>query len=118
MFGSAITNYNVIIGGVSQLQQNARYSYELFAEQFSGVNAVNSGMSDSLCSCLVSQSTWERKHSYIYLQYNRGKDLDKSSPKSIQLQFQNQSAKKMNYFVFVEYQTSINLDLGLGVLQM
>ena len=114
----ALTNYNVQIGGVSQLQQNARYGYELWNEQFYGVNAINGGMSDGLTSGLISQRSWEQKHGYVYLQVNRGTELEKSSPKSVQIQFQNVTNKKIDYYVFVTYQTSISLDVGLGVLAM
>ena len=112
----ALTNFNVQVGGVSQLSQNARYGYELFNEQIAGVNAINGGQTDGLTSGLISQKSWEQKAGYIYLQVNRGTELEKSSPKSIQIQFQNVSAKRMDYFIFVSYETSVNLDVGLGVL--
>ena len=112
---SAVTNFNIQVGGVSQLSQNARYSFELF-EQFSGTNAINAGQTDGLTSGLISQKSWETKHGYIYLDVNRGTELEKSSPKSVQVQFQNVSAKKMDYFVFITYETSINLDVGLGII--
>ena len=113
---SSVTNLNAQIGGVAQLASNARYGYELFVEQISGVNAVNGGMSDGLTSGLISQKSWETKHGYVFLQVNRGTELEKSSPKSVQIQFQNISNKKMDYFVYITYETSINLDVGLGVL--
>ena len=113
---SSITNFNVQVGGVAQLASNARYGYEMFVEQFAGVNAVNAGMSDGLTSGLISQKSWEQKHGYVFLQVNRGTELEKTSPKSVQLQFQNISNKKMDYFVFITYSTSINLDVGLGVI--
>ena len=112
----ALTNFNVQVGGVSQLSQNARYGYEIFVEQISGVNAVNAGMSDGLTSGLISQRSWEQKAGYVFLQVNRGTELEKSSPKSVQIQFQSLANKKMDYFVFITYETSINLDVGLGVL--
>ena len=112
----ALTSFNVQIGGVSQLQNSARYGYELFNEQFYGVNAINGGMSDGLTSGLISQRSWEQKLGYVYLTCNRGSELEKSSPKSVQIQFQNASAKKIDYYVYVTYTTSINLDVGLGVL--
>lgn len=111
-----LTNLNVQVGGVSTLSQNARYSFEMFAEQFSGVNAVNAGMSDGLCSGLISQKSWEQKHGYVYLSVNRGTELEKSNPKSVQVQFQNISNKKIDYYIFITYETSINLDVGLGIL--
>jgi len=112
----ALTNFNVQVGGVSQLQQNARYGYELWNEQIAGVNAINGGMSDGLTSGLINERSWYQKHGYIYLQVNRGTELEKSSPKSVQVQFTNVSNKKIDYYVFVTYTTSINLDVGLGVL--
>jgi hypothetical protein len=112
----ALTNFNVQVGGVSQLSQNARYGYELFNEQFAGVNAINAGMSDGLTSGLISQKSWEQKAGYIYLAVNRGTELEKSSPKSVQVQFQNVSQKSVDYYVYITYETSISLDVGLGVL--
>jgi hypothetical protein len=112
----ALTNYNIQVGGVSQLSQNARYGYELFNEQFAGVNAVNAGMSDGLTSGLINERSWSQKNGYVYLAVNRGSELDKGAPKSIQIQFQNVSSKKMDYYIFVTYETSINLDVGVGVL--
>jgi len=49
---------------------------------------------------------------------NRGTELEKSNPKSVQVQFQNVSAKKMDYYIYITYETSINLDVGLGILSM
>lgn len=114
----AVTNFNIQIGGVSQLQNSARYGYELWNEQISGVGAINAGMSDGLTSGLISQKSWEQKHGYVFLQVNRGTELEKGSPKSVQVQFQNVSNKKIDYYIFVTYTTSINLDVGLGVLAM
>ncbi|MDA1177126.1 MAG: hypothetical protein O3C41_08605 [Bacteroidetes bacterium] len=112
----ALTNFNIQVGGVSQLQNSARYGYELFNEQFYGVNAINGGQSDGLTSGLISQRSWEQKHGYVYLQVNRGTELEMSSPKSVQIQFQSLAGKKMDYYIFITYTTSINLDVGLGVL--
>ena len=113
---SSITNFNVQVGGVAQLASNARYGYEMFVEQFSGVNAVNAGMSDGLTSGLINERSWSQKHGYIYLAVNRGTELEKSSPKSVQIQFQSLANKKMDFYVYITYETSINLDLGLGIL--
>lgn len=111
-----LTNFNVQVGGVSQLSQNARYGYELWTEQIAGVNAINAGMSDGLCSSLISQKSWETKHGYVFLSVNRGTELEKSNPKSVQIQFQSLANKKTDYYVFITYETSINLDVGLGIL--
>ena len=89
----------------------------MYNEQISRVNSINGGQTDGLTSGLISQRGWEHKLGYIYLAVNRGTELEKSSPKSVQLQFQSLNSKKMDYYVFISYETSINLDVGLGVLQ-
>jgi hypothetical protein len=111
-----LSNFNIQVGGVAQLASNARYGYEMFNEQFSGVNAVNAGMSDGLTSGLISMKSWETKHGYVFISVNRGTELEKSSPKSVQVQFQNISNKKIDYYIYITYETSINLDVGLGIL--
>ena len=90
----SLTNFNIQVGGVFQLSQNARYVYEMFNEQFAGVNAVMGGASDGLTSGLINEKSWSQKHGYVYLQVNRGTELERSSPKSVQVQWQSLLVKK------------------------
>jgi hypothetical protein len=71
-------------------------------------------MSDGLTSGLVGQSDWARKYLYYYVDCNRGTDLERDTPKSVQVQFQNISAKTQDYYVYVEFENSFMLDVGTG----
>ncbi len=109
-----VTNFQVQIGGVNQIESGGRYEWEIFNNYVYGVNAVNGGMSDGLTSGLVGQSDWARKYLYYYVDCNRGTDLERDTPKSVQVQFQNVSAKTQDYYVYVEFENSFALDVGTG----
>ena len=109
-----VTNFQVQIGGINQIQTNGRYEWEIFNNYVYGANAVNAGMSDGLTSSLIGQSDWARKYLYYYIDCNRGTDLERDTPKSVQIQFQNLSAKTCDYYVYVEYENSLALDVGTG----
>jgi len=109
-----VTNFQVQIGGVNQIESGGRYEWEIFNNYVYGVNAVNGGMSDGLTSGLVGQSDWARKYLYYYVDCNRGTDLERDTPKSVQIQFQNISAKTQDYYVYVEFENSFALDVGTG----
>lgn len=109
-----ITNFQVQIGGVNQIQTNGRYEWEIFNNYVYGANSVNAGMTDGFTSSLIGQSDWARKYLYYYVDCNRGTDLERDTPKSVQIQFQNLSAKAMDYYVYVEFENSFALDVGTG----
>lgn len=109
-----VTNFQVQIGGVNQIQTNGRYEWEIFNNYVYGANAVNAGMTDGFTSSLVGQSDWARKYLYYYVDCNRGTDLERDTPKSVQVQFQNLSASPMDYYIYVEFENSFALDVGTG----
>jgi hypothetical protein len=109
-----VTDFQVQVGGVNQIQTNGRYEWEIFQNYVAGAHGVNAGMTDGLTSSLIGQSDWARKYLYYYIDCNRGTDLERDTPKSIQIQFRNLSAKAMDYFVFVEFENSFALDVGTG----
>jgi len=112
-----ITNFQVQVGGVNQIQTNGRYEFEIFNNYVYGSNAVNGGLTDGLNSGLVGQHDWSRKYLYYYIDCNRGSDLERDTPKSIQIQGQNKSMKVVDYYVFVEYENNITIDTQSGAIQ-
>jgi len=112
-----ISQFNVQIGGVNQIQTNGRYEWEIFNNYVYGCNSVNGGHTDGLASGLIGQSDWARKYLYYYVDCNRGTDLERDTPKSVQIQGQNLSAKTVDYYVFVEFENSFNIDVGSGAIQ-
>jgi hypothetical protein len=112
-----ITNFNVQVGGVNQIQTNGRYEFEIFNNYVYGSNSVNGGQTDGLSSGLIGQSDWGRKFLYYYVDCNRGTDLERDTPKSVQIQGQNLSAKAVDYYVFIEFENSFSIDVGSGAIQ-
>lgn len=112
-----ITNFNVQVGGVNQIQTNGRYEWEIFNNYVYGCNSVNGGHTDGLTSGLIGQADWGRKYLYYYVDCNRGTDLERDTPKSVQIQGQNLSSKSVDYYVFIEFENSFNIDVGSGAIQ-
>ena len=112
-----VTNFQVQIGGVNQIQSNSRYEFETFNNYFHGVNAVNGGLTDGLTSGLVGQKDWGTKYLYYYVDCNRGSEAERDTPKSVQIQGQNLSAKAVDYYVYIEFHNDIVLDVGTGNIQ-
>jgi len=112
-----ITNFNVQVGGVNQIQTNGRYEFEIFNNYVYGCNSVNGGHTDGLNSGLIGQADWGRKFLYYYVDCNRGTDLERDTPKSVQIQGQNLSAKTVDYQVFIEFENSFSIDVGSGAIQ-
>jgi len=112
-----ITNFNIQVGGVNQIQSNGRYEFEIFNNYVYGSNSVNGGQTDGLTSGLIGQADWGRKYLYYYVDCNRGTDLEKDTPKSVQIQGQNLSAKTVSYQVFIEFENSFSIDVGSGAIQ-
>ena len=109
-----VTNFQVQLGGVNQIQTSGRYEYEIFQNYVYGAKSVNGGNSDGLTSSLIGQSDWARKYLYYYIDCNRGTDSERDVPKSVQVQLQNLSAKTIDYYIYVEYENSFSLDVGSG----
>jgi hypothetical protein len=112
-----ITNFNVQVGGVNQIQTNGRYEFEIFNNYVYGCNSVNGGHTDGLTSGLIGQADWGRKFLYYYVDCNRGTDLERDTPKSVQIQGENLSAKTVDYYVFIEFENSFSIDVGSGAIQ-
>ncbi len=112
-----LTDFQVQVGGVNQIQTNGRYEWEIFNNYVYGANSVNGGLTDGLSSSLVGQSDWARKYLYYYIDCNRGTDLERDTPKSVQIQGRNLSAKAVDYYIFVEFENNFSIDVGTGAIQ-
>ena len=109
-----ITNFNVVISGQNMIYNTQRYTFEQFANQLYGANAVNGGQTDGLTSGLIDQLGFEMEYCYYYVDVSRMLPIEESVPKSVQIIGQNTSARAMDYFVFCEYSCSMSLDIISG----
>lgn len=109
-----ITNFNVVVSGQNMIYNTQRYTFEQFANQLYGANAVNGGQTDGLTSGLIGQLGFEMEYCYYYVDVSRMLPIEESVPKSVQIIGQNASAVQMDYFVFCEYGCSMSIDIVSG----
>lgn len=109
-----LTNFNVVVSGQNMIYNTQRYSYEQFINQLYGTNAVNSGMTDGLTSGLVDQLGFEMEYCYYYVDVSRMLPVEESVPKSVQIVGQNTSAQPVDLWCFIEYGSSVSLDVLSG----
>lgn len=109
-----LTNFNVQLSGQNQIYNTQRYAYEQFANQLYGHGAVSSGQMDGLTSGLVGKGDFEKCYNYYYVACDYGLPVEKDVPKSVNILGTNTSSKAIDLFVFVEYETSVSVDILTG----
>ena len=112
---TGLTNFNVVVSGQNAIYNTQRYSFEEFNNQFYGVNAVNGGQTDGLTSGLIDRLGFDMEYSFYYVDLSRMLPVEESVPKSVQLVGQNTSAKALDFWVFIEYGVSVDIDALTGV---
>ena len=107
-------NFQYVISGSNAIYSTERYTYEQFCQQLSGLYSINGNMSDGLMSGLISKQGFEQNLCYYAVDCGRALAIEKTVPKSINLQAQNLSGKEIDVYIFVEYHTSVSIDLLSG----
>ena len=85
----SLTNLQVSVGGVNQLQSTLNYGYENFIEQVNLSEALTSGDMGVTCG-LISQNFWETFR-YYYVNIERSALTDKNVARNINISFTNNS---------------------------
>lgn len=109
-----LSNFNIVVSGQNTIYNTERYSFEQFANQLYGINAVNGGMVDGLNSGLIDQLGFEMEYCYYYVDVSRMLPVEESVPKSVQVVGQNMSAKKIDLWCFIEYGVDVSVDILSG----
>jgi hypothetical protein len=107
-------NFNVVISGQNSIYNTERYSYEQFVQQLYGLNAVNGGLTDGVNSGLINQLDFETLYNYYAVNVSRQLPIEEAVPKSVNIVGQNLSNLPIDLYVFVNYKTSISIDLLTG----
>ena len=110
----AISNFNVVVSGQNMLYNTQKYGYEQWLHNTYGANSVNGGLTDGVCSGLISQIDWETAYSYYYVNCSRMLPVEESVPKSVSIIGTNLSAKAIDLYVFIEYQVEVSIDVLTG----
>lgn len=111
---SLFTQFNIQISGQNAIYNTERYSYEQFVNQLYGENSVNGGMTDGLCSSLVSQLDFEMEYCYYYVNVGRMLPVEEAVPKSVNLLGTNLSSKNINIYVIISYGVEVSIDILTG----
>jgi len=111
----SLTNFQVSVGGVNQLQSTLNYSYENFVEQVNLAEALTSA--DFGVSCgLLNQSYWEMFR-YYFVNIERSALTDKNVPRNINISFTNNSQVGVDTLVFIFYSDEFIIDIETGVVR-
>lgn len=109
-----ITNFNIQVSGQNAIYNLQKYTFEEYTNQLYGQYSVNGGLTDGLSSGLIGKFDFEMSQCFYYVNIERMLPVEQSVPKSIQVVGQNQSARVVDYWVFVEYGVDIKIDAITG----
>jgi len=107
-------NFNVVVSGQNAIYNTERYTYEQFTQQLYGLNAVNGGLTDGVNSGLINQLDFETMYNYYAVNVSRMLPIEEAVPKSVNIVGQNLSARNLDLYVFVNYKTSVSIDILTG----
>ena len=110
----SLTNLQVSVGGVNQLQSTLNYTYENFVEQINLCESLTSA--DFGVSCgLYSQAYWEMFRHY-YVNIERSPLTDKNVARNINISFTNNSSVAIDILVFTIYSDEFVIDVESGLV--
>jgi len=107
-------NFNVVISGQNAIYNTERYTYEQFTQQLYGLNAVNGGLTDGVNSGLINQLDFETMYNYYAVNVSRCLPIEEAVPKSVNIIGQNLTGVTLDLYVFVNYKTSVSIDILTG----
>jgi hypothetical protein len=113
----ALTNFNIQVSGKNLFLQQLQYTYEQFYEQLVSSNQLNGSLTTSLASGLIGKEDFEFLYRYYYGNVSRSLPSEDGVAKSIQILgtiSTPQTAVKVNFMVFVEFEREITIDVRTG----
>lgn len=111
----SLTNLQVALGGVNQLQSTLYYTFENFLEQVALAESLTS-TDLGIGTGLISQSWWEMNRVY-YVDLSRGREADKASMRNLTISFVNNSLVTINLMVFTVYLDKFTIDVETGIVK-
>ncbi len=111
-----LNEFNILLSGANVLQQNYRYTYEMFLEQLKSTGAVNGGCVDGITSGMIDQLAFENIYAYHVVDTSRMLDVERAVPKSVQLlaNLQCPSTLSVDLYTFIAYNNDFAVDVLTG----
>lgn len=110
----SLTNFNIQVSGKNLFINNELYDYEQFSQQLCSSNQLNGSLTTSLASGLIGMSEFESLYRYYYGNVSRSIPSEDGVAKAIQVVGTNNSSVPVDFFVFVEFERTITVDIRTG----
>jgi len=111
----SLTNLQVALGGVNQLQSTLYYTFENFLEQVALAESLTS-TDLGIGTGLMSQSWWEMNRVY-WVDLARGREADKASMRNLTISFNNNTNVPISLLVFTVYLDKFVIDVETGIVR-
>lgn len=111
----SLTNLQVALGGVNQLQSTLYYTFENFLEQVALAESLTS-TDLGIGTGLISQSWWEMNRVY-WVDLSRGREADKASMRNLTISFNNNNSVAISLMVFTVYLDKLVIDVETGIVR-
>ena len=107
----SLTNFQVTVGGVNQLNTTLQYTFENFMQHVSLYEQI--AATDFGVSCgLFDRKYWEMNRAYVCLIRSKFSDMD--APRNINISFNNNTNVTIDLMVFTVYLDSLIIDVDTG----
>ena len=111
-----IKEFNCLVGGVNVLQQNARYSWEMFNEEVAKINALNGNNTMGLTSGVLSYDSYQKVYSMYVVDLSRREASNDNTLKSVVVTGVNPARGPITIVAFIGYQRVVSFDTATGTL--
>lgn len=108
------TNFNVQVSGQNAIYNLQLRLFEQFNHNLAGVNSVNGGLTDGICSSMLDKQAFDLEYCYYYVNVERMLPVEQVVPKSVQLVGTSQSSKDVDLIAFIEYGAEVKVDVLTG----
>ena len=112
----SLTNLQVSVGGINQLQNTTNFDFENFLEQINPVGKINSSDVLGLSCGLISQAYWDQAYRAYYVDCSRGQNADLMTPRNVIVSFTNNTLQTIDCLVFTFFENSCVVDVETGVV--
>lgn len=109
----SLKNLQVSIGGTNQLSTTLDYQFSNFIEQISKYNKESSS-EYGVDSGLWSPSFWANNRFYVVAV--RSTEDDMNTPRNVVISFYNNCSYKIDILVFCEYESTLRINIGTGMI--
>jgi hypothetical protein len=113
---ASISQFNVLISGQTIFQQNEQYDFDSFSNELAREGALMGGVDTGLTSGLLSKLDFDNGYRYYVVDISRRLTSDEVVPVSVQVTGTNNTSKIMDYYCFVTYKRSVEIDLASGAI--